>query len=568
MKAHSVLLWRIVSRLEIVSSYVKIMKHKGVKEMKDNLQFMSAQEAVHLINTGDRVGIGGFIGTGVAEEIHMAIENKYIETNTPQNLTLIYAAGIGDGNGASKGLNHYAHEGLIKRVIGGHWGMAPRLAPLVEENKLEAYNLPQGVITQLIRESAAGHPRLISHVGLGTFVDPDWDGGKLNAVTTEDIVEKIQFDGQDYLAYKTLPIDVAILKGTTADEKGNISLEDEPLTLNVLSFAMNARNNGGKVIVQVEKVVRESSLNPKNVHIPHVLVDAIVVVENKENHMQTFGTQYNEAFIRSDLVVNDKKSIYPLNIRKVIARRSAKTLTQSMKVINYGIGVPEVVANVLSEEGQEDHFIPTIEPGIFGGTPVGGLDFGCSINPDAIIDESYMFDYYDGGGLDIAFLGLAQCDDKGNVNVSKFGPKIAGCGGFINITQNAKKLVFCGTFTAGGLKMEVCDGRLVILQEGKVKKFTSDVEQITFSGKVAKQNEKPVLYVTERAVFELRKNGLTLIEIAPGIDLERDVLAQMEFTPLISKDLTLMDKAIFKEGPMGLIYNRSEQDMGSDFLTK
>ncbi|KGX86623.1 CoA transferase [Pontibacillus litoralis JSM 072002] len=525
------------------------------------MQFVSAQEAANYIQAGDTIGVGGFIGTGVAEEIHMAIENKYIETSTPTDLTLVYAAGIGDGNGASKGLNHYAHEGLIKRVIGGHWGMAPRLTPLVEANKIEAYNLPQGVISQLIREGAAGHPRLISHVGLGTFVDPDLDGGKLNDATKEDIVEKVQFDGQDYLAYKTHPIDVAILKGTVADEKGNISLENEPLTLDVLSFAMSAKNNGGKVIVQVEKVVKNASLDPKSVHIPHVLVDAVVVAENIENHMHTFGTQFNEAFIRSNLVVDSKQEIYPLNVRKVIARRCAMSLDSSMKVLNYGIGVPEVVANVLNEEGQEEHFTPTIEPGIFGGTPAGGLDFGCSVNPDAIIDEAYMFDFYDGGGLDIAFLGLAQCDNAGNVNVSKFGPKIAGCGGFINITQNAKKLVFCGTFTAGGLKTTVEDGKLTILQEGKVKKFMDNVEQITFSGEVAKQNEKPVLYITERAVFELRQEGLTLIEIAPGIDLENDILAHMDFKPVISKDLKRMDEAIFNEGPMGLTFQEKELAM-------
>ncbi|WP_054951672.1 acyl CoA:acetate/3-ketoacid CoA transferase [Numidum massiliense] len=513
---------------------------------------MRARDAAHLIADGDIIGVGGFIGTGVAEEVHIAVEQRFLETGHPRNVTLFYAAGIGDGNGASKGLNHYAHEGLIRRVIGGHWGMAPRLTPLVEENKIEAYNLPQGVISQLFREGAAGHPRLISHVGLGTFVDPDLDGGKLNAVTTEDIVEKVTFDGKDYLAYKTHPIDVAILKGTTADEKGNVSLENEPLTLDVLSLAMGAKNNGGKVIVQVEKVVKNAALDPKSVKIPHVLVDAIVVVQNIENHMQTFGTPFNEAFLKSDIVVKSEQRPYPFNVRKIIARRCALNLYKSMKVINYGIGVPEVVANVLAEEGQEEHFTPTIEPGVFGGTPAGGLDFGCSVNPDAIIDEAYMFDYYDGGGVDAAFLGLAQCDQYGNVNVSKFGPKIAGCGGFINITQNVKMLVFCGTFTAGGLETHVEDGKLVIAQEGRVKKFVRDVEQITFSGAVARQNEKKVVYVTERAVFELRAEGLTLVEIAPGIDVQQHILQQMDFVPPIAPDLKQMDAVIFREGPMGL----------------
>ncbi|MEH6940906.1 acyl CoA:acetate/3-ketoacid CoA transferase [Bacillus sp. JJ722] len=531
--------------------------------MGGNIQFISACEAVKLIHDGAVVGIGGFIGTGVAEEIHLEVEKRFMHTGYPKDLTLVYAAGIGDGNGASKGLNHYAHEGLVKRVIGGHWGMAPRLTPLVEENKIEAYNLPQGVICQLVREGAAGHPRLISHVGLGTFVDPEIDGGKLNARTIEDLVEKVQFDGKDYLAYKTQKIDVAILKGTTADEKGNISLENEPLTLNVLSLAMNAKNNGGKVIVQVEKIVKSSTLDPKSIKIPHVLVDAVVVAEDLSNHMQTFGTQFNETFIKSDIIVNTEKKAQPLDVRKLIARRCALSLTKSMNVINYGIGMPEGIANILAEEGQEKHFTPTIEPGVFGGTPAGGLDFGCSVTPDAIIDEAYMFDFYDGGGLDAAFLGLAQCDQHGNINVSKFGSKIAGCGGFINITQNAKMLVFCGTFTAGGLKTKVEDGKLVIVQEGKVKKFIQDVEQITFSGEIAKQNGKSVLYVTERAVFELHPEGLTLTEIAPGIDLQKDILDHMDFAPLIAIDLKKMDQAIFEEKVMNLQFEEKQEELVS-----
>lgn len=531
--------------------------------MGGNIQFIPACEAVELIHDGAVVGIGGFIGTGVAEEIHLEVEKKFINTGYPKDLTLIYAAGIGDGNGASKGLNHYAYDGLVKRVIGGHWGMAPRLTPLVEANKIEAYNLPQGVICQLIREGAAGHPRLISHVGLGTFVDPDLDGGKLNTRTTEDIVEKVQFDGKDYLAYKTQKIDVAILKGTAADEKGNISLENEPLTLDVLSLAMSAKNNGGKVIVQVEKIVRSSSLDPKSIKIPHVLVDAVVVVEDLSNHMQTFGTQFNETFIKSDIIVSKEKQDQPLDVRKIIARRCSLSLEKSMKVINYGIGMPEGIANVLAEEGQEAYFTPTVEPGVFGGTPAGGLDFGCSVAPDAIIDEAYMFDFYDGGGLDAAFLGLAQCDQYGNINVSKFGPKIAGCGGFINITQNAKMLVFCGTFTAGGLKTKVENGKLVIVQEGKVKKFMQKVEQITFSGHIAQQNNKQVLYVTERAVFELRQEGLTLTEIAPGIDIQRDIINQMDFSPLIAIDLKIMDQAIFEEKVMNLQIEEKQKELVS-----
>ncbi len=506
-------------------------------------KFIKASEVASLVKDGSVIGAGGFVGIGVAEEIHLEMEKYFINEGKPKDLTLIYAAGIGDGK--DRGLNHYAHEGFVKRVIGGHWGLAPKLQPLVVGNKVEAYNFPQGAIAQLLRDSAAGKPRTITKVGLGTFVDPDIDGGKLNEFTKEDLVEKIKFDGKDYLAYKTQKVDVAILKGTESDEKGNIGFSKEPLTLESLALAMNARNNGGIVIVQVEKKVKNGTISPKEVKIPHILVDYVVVVEDIKNHMQTFDTQFNEDFVRNDIAIETKDSKYPLNERKVIAKRAAMLLDESKKILNYGIGVPEVIAQVLREEGRDHLFTPTVEPGAIGGTPAGGLDFGASVAPDAIMDQPYMFDFYDGGGIDMTFLGLAQCDTKGNINVSKFGPKIARCGGFINITQNSGEIVFCGTFTAGGLKVSVEDGKLNILQEGKAKKFIKEVEHITFSAQVAKNDNKKVTYVTERAVFELRPEGLVLTEIAPGIELEKDILNQMEFTPIIADDLKLMDEKIF-----------------------
>lgn len=506
-------------------------------------KFIKASEVASLVKDGSVIGAGGFVGIGVAEEIHLEMEKYFINEGKPKDLTLIYAAGIGDGK--DRGLNHYAHEGFVKRVIGGHWGLAPKLQPLVVGNKVEAYNFPQGAIAQLLRDSAAGKPRTITKVGLGTFVDPDIDGGKLNEFTKEDLVEKIKFDGKDYLAYKTQKVDVAILKGTESDEKGNIGFSKEPLTLESLALAMNARNNGGIVVVQVEKKVKNGTISPKEVKIPHILVDYVVVVEDIKNHMQTFDTQFNEDFVRNDIAIETKDSKYPLNERKVIAKRAAMLLDESKKILNYGIGVPEVIAQVLREEGRDHLFTPTVEPGAIGGTPAGGLDFGASVAPDAIMDQPYMFDFYDGGGIDMTFLGLAQCDTKGNINVSKFGPKIAGCGGFINITQNSGEIVFCGTFTAGGLKVSVEDGKLNILQEGKAKKFIKEVEHITFSAQVAKNDNKKVTYVTERAVFELREEGLVLTEIAPGVELEKDILNQMEFTPIIADDLKLMDEKIF-----------------------
>lgn len=526
--------------------------------MTRSSKFVDAVDAAKLIKNGDTVGINGFVGTGVAEEVHEQVEKRFLETGEPRDLTIISAAGIGDGKGASKGLNHYAHEGMIKRLIGGHLGLVPRLAPLVNENKIEAYNLPQGIISQMIRAGGAHHPRLISHVGLGTYVDPDLGGGRLNDVTKEEIVEKVYFDGKPYLAYKVPRIDVAIIKASTADEDGNISYENEPLTINGLSFAINAKNNGGKVIVQVEKVVKRGTIPPKEVKIPGVFVDAIVVAQNKENHRHTFSTQFNERFITNHIVSEFEEVHLPMTERKIIARRCALTLDESMKVINYGIGMPEGIAQVLYEEGLKDQFMTVIEAGPFGGSPVGGMDFGNSLDPVALIDEPYMFDFYDGGGIDAAYLGLAQCDRYGNVNVSKFGSRIPGCGGFINISQNTNTLVFCGTFTAGGLKVEIKNNELKILQEGKIKKFVSDVEQITFSGKIANQNKQKVLYVTERAVFRLTDEGLKLIEIAPGVDLEKDILQQMEFQPIIAQDLKVMDPAIFNEGPMGLKKNLVE----------
>ncbi|MGL5624087.1 acyl CoA:acetate/3-ketoacid CoA transferase [Cetobacterium sp.] len=510
------------------------------------MKFISAKEVAKKIENESIVATGGFVGIGVAEEVLTEMENHYLENKKPTNLTLIYAAGQGDGKG--KGLNHLAHEGMVNKVIGGHWGLAPKLGNLALENKIQGYNLPQGVISHMFRDLASGKKGTISKIGIGTFVDPELQGGKVNEITSEDIVKEIFIENERHLYFKApSKIDFAILRGTLADEDGNISLEKEALTLESLALAMATKNSGGKVVVQVEKKVKNGSINPKLVGIPSIFVDYVVLCSDEKYHHQTFGTQYDETFVNSSILVNDVKEKSLLDERKIIARRCAMFLSKEDKVLNYGIGMPEGIAEVLRDGNQEHLFTPTVEPGAIGGTPAGGLSFGASVSPQAIIDQPYQFDFYDGGGLDVAFLGLAQCDSTGDINVSKFGPKIAGCGGFINISQNAKKVIFCGTFTAGGLKVQVTENGINILNEGKSKKFIEAVEQITFSSKTANLNNQPVFYVTERAVFKLSKDGLELIEIAPGIDLEKDIINNMEFRPIISENLKVMDKKIFQD---------------------
>lgn len=510
-------------------------------------KIISATDAARLVGDGDTLTTSGFVGIGVPDELLCALETRFLETGSPRNLTLVFAAGQGDGK--DKGLNRLGHAGLLRRVIGGHWGLIPKVGALATKGLIEAYNLPQGVISHLYRDIAAGKPGTLTHVGLGTFVDPRQEGGKVNDASPEDIVELITIAGQERLFYKAHPLNVAFLRGTTADPAGNVTMEREALTIDNLAQAMAVRNSGGVVVVQVERIAARGALNPRDVQLPATLVDAVVVAR-PEHHMQTYATPYSHLFAGQFRAPPDTGDGMALDIRKVIARRAAFELPIN-GVVNLGIGMPEGVAAVAGEEGLLDHVTLTAEPGVIGGQPASGLDFGAAVNTDAVIPQNAQFDFYDGGGLDLAVLGMAEADRAGNVNVSRFGDRMTGAGGFINISQNARRVVFAGTFTAGGLQVALPDRRVTITQEGHAQKFHDHVQQITFSGGHAIAAHKPVLFVTERAVFDLCPDGMRLIEIAPGVDLNRDVLGQMGFRPVIG-DLSEMDPRLFADAPMGL----------------
>ncbi|MDD5938511.1 MAG: 3-oxoacid CoA-transferase [Clostridiales bacterium] len=511
---------------------------------------ITAEEAASWVKDGMTITTSGFVASQMPEALNKAVEKSFLETGHPCDLTLFYAAAQGNRDGS--GADHFAHKGMLKRVIGGHYNMAPELGKMIINNELEGYNLPQGTLSQLFRDIAANKLGTLTHVGLNTFADPRIEGGKLNDITKEDIVEVVDVLGEERLLYKARKVDIAFIRGSIADENGNVTLEHECCTNEATSIAAAARNSGGKVVVQVEKVVQNGSVDPKLVKIPGIYVDALVVCENKVDHAQCQGEEYDGA-MTGDFRVPLGSLDYPkMSAKKIIGRRAAMELEPD-KVVNLGIGIPEYISMVANEEGIGDYMTLTVEAGPIGGVPQGGNKFGGSVNVEAILDQPYQFDFYDGGGVDLAFLGLAQADKDGNINVSKFGPRIAGCGGFINITQNAKKVFFCGTFTAGGFKSHVEDGKLVIDQEGKEQKLIDTVEQITFSGKYAVKTGQPVKYITERAVFELRADGMYLIEVAPGIDVKTQILDLMGFEPKMPEGgPKLMDARIFADGLMGL----------------
>ena len=509
---------------------------------------ITAKEAALLVKDGDTISTGGFVSCACPEGLSKALEKRFLETGHPRDLTLFFAAGRGHRDGT--GGDHYGHEGMVKRVIGGHWDRAPRLGDLALAGKIEAYNLPQGVISHMYRDIAAHNLGTFTTVGLYTFADPRNGGGKLNDVTTEDLVKVVNVEGEELLLYKAFPIDVVFLRASYADEYGNCTVHREIGPLDVTAMAQACKNSGGRVIVQVEKIVQGGTLDPKLVAIPGIYVDSIVVGTAEESD-QCLGMPYDGALTGEYRIPVDAIPPIPLDAKKVIARRAAMELPRDA-VVNLGTGVPEKIANVCAEEGISDYMTLTVEAGSVAGVPMGGTQFGAAANAMCIMPHNVQFDFYQGGGLDIAFLGLAETAPNGDLNVSKFGTRLAGAGGFIDITQNAKKVCYCGTFTAKGLEALCENGRLVIAREGSKKKFVQSVEHITFSGRYAVKVGQPVLYITERAVFELRPEGVTLTEIAPGVDLQTQVLDQMDFMPKIAMDLKLMDSRIFQDEPMGL----------------
>ncbi len=511
------------------------------------MERISADEAARLIQPGDALllsGSGG--GHSVPEALLAAVERRFLAEGAPRDLTSISVVGIGDR--ATLGAGHLAHEGLLKRAITSALVDSPGLAVLAAADKIEAYTLPQGVLSQLMRDMAAGRPGLFSKTGLHTFIDPRQLGGRQSKSAKEDFVEVVELHGEEWLFFKPLPLNVAFLRGTTADEDGNITMEQEAVLGEMLPMAQATRRAGGIVVVQVKRVARRGTLPPKQVRIPGILVDFVVHVPDQR---QTYATDYDPSYAGELRVPLSEITPIPFGPRKVIVRRAAMELFPDA-ICNLGAGVSTGLSTIAAEENILDSVVLTNEQGIIGGAPITGRDSGGGQNFAAMIEQPYQFDFYDGGGLDLAFLSFAEVDAEGNVNVSRFGDRIIGVGGFINIAQNAKTVIFNGTLTAGDLAISWPDGKIRIEREGKHKKFVKSLQQICYSARIARERGQTALFVTERAVFRIAGKGMELIEVAPGVDLERDIFGQMEFRPAVAPDLRQMDRRLFQPGLMDL----------------
>ena len=508
-----------------------------------------AEQIGKLIRDGDVV-IGDGITFGMPEELFIAVEKHFLETGHPRDLTVIAPGGTGNARG--RGFDHLAHEGLVRKYSTSYLTLTRKIGKMIFNEEIEGYLVSVGASAQLLREIAGGRPGLITHVGLKTFLDPRLEGGRLNSISNSNdfVPEVITLAGKEWLFYKSFHIDIALLCGTTADEKGNITMEKEAGFANPITMAMATRKCGGKVIVQVERLAAYGTLKPKDVKIPGILVDAVVVAK-PENHWQTWNVQYDPA--RSGETRAPEVSVAPaaLGPDKVIGRRGAMELKRGM-VINIGAGLSEFVPSVAWEEGIQRYITFVIEAGMVGGIPGYGLNFNTATNPDAIIDHAYMIDFFDGGGCDATFLGFAQVDGNCDINVSKLKNRITGIGGFLNVAVTSKKRFHCGTFMAGEQDIKVDKGRLKIVEDGRTAKFVNKVNQISSSGSYAVEIKQPVTIITERAVFECTKEGLVLKEVAPGVDINRDIISRMEFAPVISPDLKEMPEEIFLEEKMGL----------------
>ena len=524
--------------------------------MKRRDKFITADEAVGLIADGDTVGLMGG-GGGLMEATHLfeAVQARFLASGQPHGLTLVHALGIGDKQ--TRGMNCFAHQGLARRVIGGHWVWSPAMQRLASNNQIEAYILPGGVSSQLMREIGAGRPGLITHVGLGTVCDPRHGGGRMNEAAREDLAELITIDGREYLRYKPFPIHVALIRASASDDEGNISFEHEAANLDAQALALAARNSGGKVIVQVRERVRRGALKAREVRIPSAWVDAVVIDPQQRT---SYDIPFDPAFsgelvgsVRATAEADDHARELAaarehFSERQAVARRAIVELYNTDKarpVVNYGVGIPDAVAKLIAARNEHQRIYQTIEHGTYGGTLMDGVLFGYARNATAMLDSPTQFDFYGGGGLDIAFLGFGEFDRSGCVNVSKLGGVTVGPGGFIDIAQNARKVVFCGTLAARGVRLETGNGSLRVLEQGSIRKAVERVDQITFSGPQALARGQTVLYLTERASFRLTAGGVELFELAPGVDLQRDVLDQMDFAPKLATKVSLMDAAHF-----------------------